>query len=96
MLKSNHREVMIFLLGGLSALGGKSIFAPGQPSFPERRDWTGVPSIPCDFLKELIPEKEKSPPKSHGVLESQLQVSRLPYRVVSFVDESSSGRLKRL
>jgi len=58
MLKSNGRETMIFLLGGLAALGGFNLTSGKQPSLPKDCDWLPFPYKPIDLVPLL--EREKS------------------------------------
>lgn len=43
MLKSNRREAMIFLLGGLAALGGSNLTTGKHASLPEGCRWLELP-----------------------------------------------------
>lgn len=53
MLKSNRREAMIFLLGGLAALGGSNLTQGKQASIPGDCRWLALPYLFADLNKIL-------------------------------------------
>jgi len=57
MLKSNRRETVIFLLGGLAALGGVKVTSGQQSSLPKDCEWLQFPYRPYDLVPFLQREK---------------------------------------
>jgi hypothetical protein len=55
MLKSNHREMVVFLLGGLAALGGSNLTTGKSASLPEGCERL-FPSEALDRIEEMLKE----------------------------------------
>ena len=53
MLKSTHREVVIFLLGGLAALGGSNLTQGKHASLPEGCELLFDPLV-LDRIEEML------------------------------------------